>query len=333
MPFANVCVQLQVAALRAAYVIGHFMNEQTSHALLRALVDGASQTHIAGNPGNVLAYNASYALQSLCSRPKFALESGMVKSLRELLEAGPESLDGLTQPINTAGTVISQNYAAWILADIVSALIASKCSVSPTAQEEIQAVIVAFGEVLVLEDPLPLSVQCIQWACAESLGIINAALKVKADAEHGIWSDILEISRSYLLAGITAATSDGTTVAPTEPMTTQSIMPTVAPSAVSNSSTPVARRLAKMVAGMSAKHELTAEQADHEERQLRALRAATRKGTIGAKGQRPHNQMLFALYKMGVQAGPPLPDKKPGISFKSTYVVGQRAGKFSFSSN
>jgi hypothetical protein len=316
-----------VAALRAAYVIGNFMNENTAHALLRALADGASHTHTAGNPGNVLAYNASYALQTLCSRPKFALESGIVKSLRGLLEGGPESLDGLTQPINTAGTVISQNYAAWILADIVSALIASKCSVNTTAQEEIQAVIVAFGEVLVLEDPVPLPIQCIQWACAESLGIINAALKVKSDAEQGVWLDILDISRSYLFAGIDMANS----TAPTKPITTPSQTPAVIASSTSSFSSPAARRLAKMVTAVQ--QELTGDAAAQEERGLLALRAASRNGVAGSKGERPQNQMIFALYKMGEQAGPALPEKKAGISFKTTYVVGQRANKFMYMSN
>ena len=315
-----------MAALRAAYVIGNFMNENTAHALLRALVDGAAHTHTAGNPGNILAYNASYALQCLCSRPKFALESGIVRSLRGVLEAGPASLDGLTQPINTVGTVISQNYAAWILADIVSALIVSKCSVTTTAQEEIQAVVVAFGEVLVLEDPVPLSIQCIQWACAESLGIINAALKVKSDAEQGVWLDILDISRSYLYAGINMANTT-----PNMPVTTSSQPSAVTASSTSSHSSSAARRLAKMVTAV--RQELTGDKAAQEERGLLALRAATRNGVAGSQGMRPQNQMIFALYKMGEQAGPPLPEKKAGISFKTTYVVGQRANKFMYMSN
>ena len=170
----------EVAALRAAYVIGHCMNETTAHLLLRALVDGATHTHTAGHPGNVIAYNASYSLQTLCSRPRFALQSGMITALRQLLEAGPAALDGLAEPINVVGTAVSQNYSAWVLADTVAALIVSKASNTKAAQEEIQAVIVAMGEVLVFENA-PLSVQTIQWACAESLGIINCALKVKAD--------------------------------------------------------------------------------------------------------------------------------------------------------
>ena len=72
-----------------------------------------------------------------------------------------------------------------------------------------------------------------------------------------------------------------------------------------------------------------------EERALLALRATTRSGVAGsAKGQLgPRNQLIFALYKLGQQAGPPLPPKKPEILTKYTYVVGTRTDKFSFMSN
>jgi hypothetical protein len=105
------------AALRSAYVLGRTANAETVERLLQLLVTGARHTfkqQVRDDVNAVHCYNASYALQHLCTlRPKLVLDCNLVERLVELLEQSLPSSP--TSSFETADVIIV-NYCSYLLA-------------------------------------------------------------------------------------------------------------------------------------------------------------------------------------------------------------------------